>query len=331
MDLKTISKEINKIRNNYEIGNLQDFRVKTKKLSKPKTWDIFPKVPVNENWTFHVGGRTELQFNIGYEEEGLRYGFAFSLQPSINLPDISILFPKIKRLNSIIHTRPYLFENFQMWLWTDNGRTQIQEVKEIEENDIVINNFIFIGKLKQNPSVKEIIETLDFLYPIYKEVETPNIVKNQDKEEKDFVTNKFVFKKNQYKLPEYRMGSTIAKEINIQLRHSIIQQKLYDNLVIQYGEENVGVEQYYGLNRIDVVVQNNNDLYFYEVKTGNTARDCIREALGQLMDYNYYPNIENAKKIFIVGEAPYDEMTKVYINHLKENFKLPIEYIYIKV
>lgn len=41
-----------------------------------------------DSYAFHVGGRTELQFNIGLEsgDEDLRYGVAFSLE---NQPDAS--------------------------------------------------------------------------------------------------------------------------------------------------------------------------------------------------------------------------------------------------
>ena len=85
MDLRKISKDINSQLNNYEIGKIQQFRVKAKKLSRPKSYNFFPDEPINENWTFHIGGRTELQFNIGNEDEGLRFGFAFSLEPSRSL------------------------------------------------------------------------------------------------------------------------------------------------------------------------------------------------------------------------------------------------------
>lgn len=331
MNLKQISQAINNQCKKYDIGDIQKFRVKAKELSKPKSWNLFPTDPINDNWTFHIGGRTELQFNLSNEEEGLRYGFAFSLEPSINLPDPSILYPKIRRLNYIIRTKPYLFYDFQMWIWENGCRSEIQSVEEIKEQDIKKNIFIFIGKIKQNPEIKEILETLDFLYPIYKEVESNSQISNDIKQEQEFLPKKFVFKKKAYKLPQTRTGNIISREINIKLRHSLIQKKLYDNLVLIYGEDNVAVEQYYGLNRIDVVVKEKEAFYFYEIKTANTARDCIREAIGQLMDYAFFPNIENAKKLFIVGEAPCNADCKKYIDFLKEKFNLPIDYMYIQI
>ena len=96
MDLKKLSADINASLKNYEIGNIQTFRVHAKGLSRPKSYSLFPDDPINENWTFHIGGRTELQFNLGNEKEGLRYGFAFSLEPSQSLPDPSVLYPKVR-------------------------------------------------------------------------------------------------------------------------------------------------------------------------------------------------------------------------------------------
>ena len=49
------------------------------------------------------------------------------------------------------------------------------------------------------------------------------------------------------------------------------------------------------------------------------------------MDYTYFPNTENAKKIFIVGEAPYDVVCKKYIVFLKEKFNIPIDYMCVNI
>ena len=131
----------------------------------------------------------------------------------------------------------------------------------------------------QNPTVSEIMTTFDFLYPIYKEVETVKIETASENK------NEFVFGKNSYKLPQNRSVAIKSKEINVTVRHSLIQEKLYNSLVEKYGAENVAVEQYIGMNRIDVVARDGQDYIFYEVKVANSARDCIREALGQIMDY----------------------------------------------
>jgi hypothetical protein len=58
------------------------------------------------DYTFHKGGRTELQFNLGLEggPEGpdFRYGVAFSFEPSQSLPSIEPLIPKVARFNEYV-------------------------------------------------------------------------------------------------------------------------------------------------------------------------------------------------------------------------------------
>jgi hypothetical protein len=46
--------------------------------------------------------------------------------------------------------------------------------------------------------------------------------------------------------------------------------------------------------KIDVVVNDNVGLYFYEIKTALTARDCIRQAMGQILYYDFWLGKQNA-------------------------------------
>lgn len=150
MDLIEISKDINEKACDYKIGQLQIFRARIKNLRKVKSYSIFPDTPINENWTFHIGGRTELQFNIGIEDEELRYGIAFSLQPSRNMPNPEMLYPKIRRLNCVIRSNPEIFTEYSMWCWYNGERTPTYKVREIKEEEIFSGNFIFIGKKQKS-------------------------------------------------------------------------------------------------------------------------------------------------------------------------------------
>ena len=328
MDIEKISRDINKQLQNYKIGEIQQFRQDAKKLSRPKSYNLFPSKPINENWTFHIGGRTELQFNIANEEEGLRFGVAFSLNPSISLPNPEILYPKIRKLNYIIQTKPYLFEDYKMWTLKNGERSDIHDVKVIIEQDISVGNFIFIGKIQEVYNLSEIMNTFDALFPIYKEVESDISIENQGKTEQE---NEFVFKKAERRLPKARHLTTIKKELDVSIRHSLIQEKLIVKLNNQYGEDNVAAEHYIGQNRIDVVVKNGQECYFYEVKIANTARDCIRDAFGQLLDYCCYPAKRNATKIFVVGEPDLDSYTDEYLKFINKEFNIPISYLCIKL
>lgn len=117
----------------------------------------------------------------------------------------------------------------------------------------------------------------------------------------------------------------------ITLRHNDIQKALYNKLVSAYGEENIGTEQPSGNGTsIDVVVRYSDSCYwYYEIKTASSPRICIREAIGQLLEYSYWPRCQEAAKLIIVGETPLDTEGESYLDLLKTKFSIPIEYVQI--
>ena len=52
----------------YDLGRLQALRKEVRGLKKRKTRTPFPAKPNEPEYAFHVGGRTELQFNVGFDE-----------------------------------------------------------------------------------------------------------------------------------------------------------------------------------------------------------------------------------------------------------------------
>lgn len=86
---------------------------------------------------------------------------------------------------------------------------------------------------------------------------------------------------------------------------------------------------------IDLVSEKNNDRIYYEIKPYEDVRACIREALGQLLEYMYYgkditaPSIHSnlPKKLVIVGPNEIDIKSQEYLKILKGSlYNLPIEY-----
>jgi hypothetical protein len=77
---------------------------------------------------------------------------------------------------------------------------------------------------------------------------------------------------------------------------------------------------------IDVAVREGNEYIYYEIKTGLSAQSCIREAIGQLLEYSYWPGAQSATRLVIVGEPQFDEHAKAYLETLKKKFSLPLEY-----
>lgn len=175
INLRDIAIQINQKSSDFEIGNLQEIRKDLKGLKKRANCNIFvdDSKTMTDDWAFHYGGRSELQFNIGFEDEGFRYGLAFSLETSQTLPDISLLKPKIKKLNVLFQENPALFKGYKMWYWQGGQRSEIYDIRKIGTDLIQNGTFIFFGKLieEENLDYNEILQTFDNMLPIYTEIE----------------------------------------------------------------------------------------------------------------------------------------------------------------
>jgi hypothetical protein len=331
MNIKEIAHELNAKAIGFEIGKLQALRKEIKALKKRAGNTIFSENTIFGDYAFHYGGRSEIQYNIGIENEGLRYGLAFSLETSQSLPNPSDLYPKILKLNCLIRERPEFFKSFRMWYYKGKERSDIYEVVEIGTELLSTNIFIFFGDISEEDkiSIDGILETFDKLLWVYKTVETDNYesIKSENKK----LTNEFFFSNKQRKLAKKTIYTSQEREIDIDIRHTYLQEILQSELEEKYGKENVSIENPFNDNKIDIVVKDNDSFHFYEVKTASSSKACVRQALGQLLEYAYGNGRKNASKIFIAGEFPIDKETNKYLSFLRDEFNIPIGYKLIKI
>lgn len=119
-----------------------------------------------------------------------------------------------------------------------------------------------------------------------------------------------------------------AGKVLIDPLHKKIQNIVAENLKGDYSDIQLETNPA-GLSeqRIDIKGFSNKDKewHFFEVKTVSAKR-CIREALGQILEYAHYPNENRAKKFYIIGPEPADDNDKAYIKFLRDNYSLPIWY-----
>jgi hypothetical protein len=328
MDIQSIAEKINELSQDYEVGNLQQIRKKNKSLKKLHTNKIFSTITTFDEYAFHDGGRTEIQYNIGFDENNkLRYGLAFSLEPGQTLPNVSVMYPKIFKFNYLLRYNPELFSGYKMWSWVDGNRTSTEIVHEIASSIVKPKTFIFFGKLMDIKTLNynTILSTFDKMLPIYKSIES------NEMKIKTNLNSKFIFKKTDISLPQSRNYSAKQIEIEIDIRHSKIQENLVNELYKKYGINNVSLEHPIHGNKIDVVVNDDGKMIFYEIKTAPTARDCIRQALGQILDYAYWPGQKNAEELFIVGENSIDKRTEAYLYYLNKICGIKLKYLQIKL
>jgi len=341
--IREIAIELNGRSHQYRIGELQELRKSIKKFQRRPGNSIFSEASIcdngqNNQWAFHHGGRKELQFNIGKENEGLRYGIAFSLEESQTLPDISLLFPKILKFNQFVRENPSFFADYKMWHYHNDIRSSIQAVTEMSESLLTKRTFIFVGKIinTDNGDISKItsadyhaiLATFDeLLIPyIYVEKNTSSIIEYEQNAE-----SKFTFDPKKRQLPQSRQYTSEEKSVNLEIRHSLIQEKLINQLSEEWGAENVSAEQTVFGKKIDLVLKRGVEFDFYEIKTCGSAKACIREAIGQLLEYAYWPSVENAMNLIVVGEEAIDIKTVHYLKFLQDKFSLPIRYEQIQI
>ncbi|HCH44369.1 MAG TPA: hypothetical protein DEV63_08135, partial [Algoriphagus sp.] len=93
------------------------------------------------------------------------------------------------------------------------------------------------------------------------------------------------------------------------------------------GFENVEYERrIMGSSKVDMIGWKGKKATFFEIKTYPNAKACIREALGQVLEYAMYPADFRADKLVIVSQNKTLPSDQAYIKHLRKSLNLKLEY-----
>lgn len=326
MKLADIVAEIETRALGLEIGRLQEIRKALKGKKRLPHSSIFHPDSIKEKdgYAFHYGGRREIQFNVGFEGSIFRHGLAFSFEPSQTLPNIEVLVPNVKRFNEFLTIYPQELADMTMWYWEGGVRSSDHPPASITADLVRTGVFVFIGKVQPSDKIDFdlIAQDLDRLLPLYRFVEGYKTFP----ETTERPGSKFYFEAGCRPGASSTKASTVARELNIYLRHNDIKVALFRHLAGVYGTENVGTEIANAGGKVDLVVRQGAKFWFYEIKTAMSARGCIREALAQLLEYSFWPGAQVAERLIIVGEPMLDDETRFYVEVLKSLFLLPIEY-----
>ena len=263
----------------HPIGELQSLRAELKGLSRQPGTAIFSNLTIHPRWAFHHGGRTELQFNIGLEGDELRHGVAFSFEASQALPDpVGTLTPKVQLFNDYLRLYPDHYGDMRMWHYQKEQRSSDYPPGPVMWELVVRGTFVFLGKRQPVDAVDHevVLDDFDRLLALYSYVEGGG-------RERSEVLG-FDFRPGVADRAPSAAVSMAERELNITLKHNLLQATLCRHLVAKHGAENVRSEQPSGLGTmIDVVLRQRPDEYwYYEIKTALSPRACMREALGQL-------------------------------------------------
>ncbi len=111
------------------------------------------------------------------------------------------------------------------------------------------------------------------------------------------------------------VGST-----QVQLRHTRLQNQLFEFL--ESRGHNVKYEEGY----VDLRLVSRNGDTLLELKTASTARACIREGIGQLLEYGHFGDATGAKCLAVVGRPRPDSTELRYLEELRSRYRLPLQY-----
>ena len=118
------------------------------------------------------------------------------------------------------------------------------------------------------------------------------------------------------------------QESEIQRRHGIITDDLYDYLIAEgYQELDISIEKTkLGNLTVDAVIKSREEFILFEVKTSNNLCSNVRQAIGQLLEYAYLdPNVF-IQKLVIVGPGKPNMLEKTYFDRIKGVLNVPLEY-----
>lgn len=335
MDIEEIVQRLNDESDRFEFGKLQEIRKEHPGLQRRPNRKPFGRKAISRDRTYayHVGGHDELQFNVGFDcykdKEILRWGVAISLQKTRSILDVKKLFPKLDKLSEFIQVhRDDHLNGFLMWHeHSSEGRSDNRSPEVVPRRLYADGVFIFLGKYEQVDTFdpETILGDFDRLLPLYKYVEFGM---------SDFPIlddeSGFTFRPGRrLDSSERRYWTKAMREtgqIEVSLLHRQIQDAFYEELRSELGNQ-VASEHPDGVGgRVDLIAQRGCDLEFYEIKIGRPARSCIRQALGQLMEYGFWPGAVGDAKLFVVGQPPLDEKAEEYLQSLRVRFKIPIYY-----
>jgi len=287
-----------------------------------------------DDYAFHHGGRSELQFNIGFEDVSgireFRHGVAFSFQTNRTLPSIEVLIDKVRLFNDFIGANLDLFGDLRMWHFENQTRSDMEMPAPIPWERVKEGVFVFLGRRQSVDQIdyEAVLADLDRLLAIYKYVESGGTSQPISTPS----AAPFTFRPGCSMKAPSAVATQAQRQLDLALRHNELQEALYRRLAAQYGKESVGTENSSGVGtRIDLVVRRQNEYWFYEIKTALSARACLREAVGQLLEYAFWPGAQGATRLIVVGEAAIDDDGVEYLLRLRERFALPIEYERISV
>lgn len=218
------------------------------------------------------------------------------------------------------------YEKLESFPWEDCCGLRVRNCFfEIGETTKIINNLRELKAL----TIKELLR-------VYFEICDSADVQNW--------RSSFKFENTSKENSKERVLSKFTREPKeIMILHEKIKEKLIEKIhgnpqllgveyeidVNEVSQENKVNEKNY----IDLVarIKSSDEFIFFEIKTAFDARLCIRQALGQLMEYSFFPECDNAKLLIVVGTGDSTPSIRKYEELLRTRFNINIRYLQVRI
>lgn len=217
---------------------------------------------------------------------------------------------------------PDHYADMRMWHFQNDHRSNDYPPGPVMPELVTSGTFVFLGKRQPfgNINYESILADFDRLLPLYRYVESGGREEAAQPESE----NGFSFRAGCTQRRAATTASLVERELNVNLRHNLLQAALTRSLIAAYGADNVADEH------PSVVVRHGQDeFWYYEIKTATSPRACLREALGQVLEYAYWPCAQEPSRLIVCGESRLDDEGAAYLRRLNERFRLPIAYEHI--
>lgn len=119
-----------------------------------------------------------------------------------------------------------------------------------------------------------------------------------------------------------------ARLVKVDRTEAKMEEEIKKTLEKQYGEGAVEAQRDFR----DLILTTADRRVLIEIKASEDARQAIRDAFGQLLDYAYFDTVDRENpELFIVGRGAPTRETRGYLDHLRNRFGLEINYRQYKI
>lgn len=122
---------------------------------------------------------------------------------------------------------------------------------------------------------------------------------------------------------DLQVRSVKSRTYFVEQKHKRLQLALKEKLTKQFGEN---YEILFEENNVDVKLIQPNQIIFYEVKSDSFASDCIRKAIGQLLQYSFFDETNKKKKLVVIGQYAPNSNEIEFIEFVKKSLNVEFDY-----